>query len=53
MTVLQEVAPRSFTVKTEEGQIFSRCNLLKTSEPVREHGEAITDSEPIPLLPAD
>lgn len=44
--VLQEVAPKSFTVRTEEGQIFrrNRRSLLKTQENVPELGKAHTES---------
>ena len=54
-TVLQEVAPRSFTVRTEEGQIFrrNRCSLLKTPETVEELSEAQSESESIPLPTTD
>ena len=49
-TVLQEVAPRSFTVRTEEGQIFrrNRRSLLKTPETDEELSEAQSESESIP-----
>uniref|UniRef100_A0A3Q3MPL7 Integrase catalytic domain-containing protein n=1 Tax=Labrus bergylta TaxID=56723 RepID=A0A3Q3MPL7_9LABR len=45
-TVLQEVAPRSFTVKTEEGQILrrNRRSLLKTQEFSEEDSESPTDN---------
>lgn len=54
-TVLQEVAPRSFAVRTEEGQIFilNHCSLLKTQETVPELSEAHNESESISQPPAD
>jgi len=41
-TVLQEVAPKSFIVRTEEGQVFkrNRRSLLKTQETFPEIGNA-------------
>ena len=51
-TVLQEVAPRSFTVRTEEGQIFrrNRRSLLKTPE-TEELSEAQSEPDSIPPPP--
>ncbi|CAM4576485.1 unnamed protein product, partial [Leuciscus chuanchicus] len=45
----KEVAPKSFTVRTEEGHIFrrNRRSLLKTQETVPEIGKAHTESESI------
>uniref|UniRef100_A0A3Q2FT90 Integrase catalytic domain-containing protein n=1 Tax=Cyprinodon variegatus TaxID=28743 RepID=A0A3Q2FT90_CYPVA len=47
-TILQEVAPRSFEVKTEDGQVLrrNRRSLLKTPlEPVVESSEVSKDSQ--------
>ncbi|KAL7851936.1 hypothetical protein SRHO_G00177210 [Serrasalmus rhombeus] len=42
-TVLQEVAPRSYVVRTEEGQVLrrNRRSLLKTPETVQEHNAGL------------
>lgn len=47
-TVLEEVAPRSYTVKTEEGQTFrrNRRSLLKTPTAAPEHSDTCSESEP-------
>lgn len=54
-TVLQEVAPRSFTVRTEEGQIFrcNRCSLMKTKEAGQQLSESIIESEFTPSPQTD
>lgn len=46
-TVLQEVAPRSYNVRTEEGQIFrrNRRSLLKTQESIQDLNEAYIECE--------
>lgn len=48
-TVIQEVAPKSFTVRTEEGQIFrlNHRSILKTQETVPEISKSHTESESI------
>lgn len=48
-TVLQEVAPRSFTVRTEEGQILrrNRRSLLKIQETVKEPNENDRESHTV------
>lgn len=40
-TVLSEVGPRSYTVRTEDGQVFrrNRKNLLKTQEDTDGHSQ--------------
>ncbi|KAI7804246.1 hypothetical protein IRJ41_003255 [Triplophysa rosa] len=54
-TVLEEVNPRSYTVKTEDGQILrrNRRSLLKTQETMpEEHSENETESETLPTTQA-
>lgn len=52
-TVLQEVGPRSYTIRTEEGQILRRNHrsLLKTQEVFQEHTNDTLESSHLP--PAD
>ncbi|KAI7789577.1 hypothetical protein IRJ41_019347 [Triplophysa rosa] len=54
-TVLEAVNPRSYTVKTEDGQILrrNRRSLLKTQETMpEEHSENETESETLPTTQA-
>uniref|UniRef100_A0A671MNC0 Integrase catalytic domain-containing protein n=1 Tax=Sinocyclocheilus anshuiensis TaxID=1608454 RepID=A0A671MNC0_9TELE len=46
-TVMQEVAPRSYTVKTDDGQIFrrNRRDLLKTGKEVKDQNQCNVKSE--------
>ncbi len=46
-TVMQEVAPRSYTVKTDDGQIFrrNRRDLLKTAKELKDLNECNVKSE--------
>ena len=58
-TVLEEVSPRSYTVKTEDGQILrrNRRSLLKTRETLRERTTQENPADPKsaepPLVPED
>ena len=49
-TVLQEVGPRSYIVRTEEVQVlrWNRHSLLKTPEAVQEHNTVESESYPAP-----
>ncbi len=46
-TVMQEVAPRSYTVKTDDGQIFrwNRRDLLKTEKELKDLNQCNVKSE--------